>query len=48
MFINDLWSHVLYDDQRSANASTITGDVNCFVMVMNVNSDKLVDLAGPS
>jgi len=46
MLTGHLRSHVFHDDQWPADSSTVTCDIDRFVMVVYINTDKLVDLAG--
>ena len=45
MFAGHLWSHMFHNDQWPADSSTITCDIDRFVVVIYINTDKLVDLA---
>lgn len=46
MLTGHLRSHVFYNDQWPANSSAVTCNINRFVMMVYINTDKLVDLAG--
>jgi len=46
MFTGHLRPHVFYNDQWSADSSTVTCNIDRFVMVVYINTDKLVDFAG--
>jgi len=37
---------MFHDDQWSADSSTVTCNIDRFVMMVYINTDKLVDLAG--
>jgi len=46
MIIGHLRSHVFHDDQWPADSSIVTCNIDRFVMMIYINTDKLVDLAG--
>ena len=46
MLTGHLWSHVFHYDQWPAYSSTVTCNIDRFVVMVYINTNKLVDLAG--
>lgn len=46
MLTGHLRLRVFHDDQRPADSPTVTCNIDRFVMMVYINTDKLVDLAG--
>jgi hypothetical protein len=46
MLTGHLRTHVFHDDQWPANSSTVTRNIDRLVVMVYINTDKFVDLAG--
>lgn len=48
MFSRHLWLHPFHDDEWSTDSTSITGNIHGFMMVIDIDPYKFVDLASTS